>query len=392
MSVTALRRDRADPISFFWFIPTHGDGSYLGSERQQRPAEFPYFKQIAQAVDQLGFEGVLLPTGQSCEDSWITATGLATVTERLKYLVALRPGVVSPAFAARQTAALDRLSNGRLLLNVVVGGNPVELAGDGVFLPHDERYAQADEFLTVWRRLLSGETLDFDGKYYKVQGGRIDFPPVQAPHPPLWFGGSSDAGQEIAAEHTDTYLTWGEPVAGVAEKVERARRKAAARGRRLRFGIRLHFIVRETEDEAWAAADKLISRVSDAQIEAAQKRFAEQMDSVGQRRMAELHGGRRDKLLVGPNLWAGVGLVRTGAGTALVGTPDQVAERLQEYQAVGIDTVIGSGYPHLEEAYRVAELLFPALGIENRLRRLGASVANEFTVGRHGAARAQAAS
>ena len=392
MSVTALRRSGAEPITFFWFIPTHGDGSYLGSERQQRPPEFPYFKQIAQAVDQLGYEGVLLPTGQSCEDSWITATGLATVTERLKFLVALRPGVVSPAFAARQTAALDRLSNGRLLLNVVVGGNPVELAGDGVFLPHDERYGQAAEFLTIWRRLLSGETIDFDGRYYRVEGGRIDFPPVQAPHPPLWFGGSSDAGQEIAAQHVDTYLTWGEPVAGVAEKVERARQKAAARGRKLRFGIRLHFIVRETEDEAWAAADKLISRISDTQIEAAQKRFAEQMDSVGQKRMAELHGGRRDKLVVAPNLWAGVGLVRTGAGTALVGTPEQVAERLREYQAVGIDTVIGSGYPHLEEAYRVAELLFPELGIENRQSRLGHSVANEFTVGQHGKTRLAAAS
>lgn len=384
MSVTTLRRPEADPINFFWFIPTHGDGAYLGSERQQRPAEFPYFKQIAQAVDQLGFQGVLLPTGQSCEDSWITATGLATVTDRLKFLVALRPGVVNPSFAARQTAALDRLSNGRLLLNVVVGGNPVELAGDGVFLAHDERYLQADEFLTVWRRLLAGETVDFDGKYYRVKGGRIDFPPVQAPHPPLWFGGSSDAGQDIAAEHTDVYLTWGEPVAGVAEKVERAREKAASRGRKLRFGIRLHFIVRETEEEAWAAADKLISRVGDAQIEAAQKRFREQMDSVGQQRMAELHGGRRDRLVIAPNLWAGVGLVRTGAGTALVGTPAQVAERLREYQAVGIDTVIGSGYPHLEEAYRVAELLFPELGIEGRRNRLGAAVGNEFSVGEYG--------
>jgi alkanesulfonate monooxygenase len=392
MSVTPLRAPTPDPIRFFWFIPTHGDGSYLGSERQQRPAEFPYFKQIAQAVDQLGYEGVLLPTGQSCEDSWITATGLATVTERLKYLVALRPGVVSPTFAARQTAALDRLSNGRLLLNVVVGGNPVELAGDGVFLAHDERYAQADEFLTIWRRLLSGETLDFEGRHYRVEGGRIDFPPVQAPHPPLWFGGSSEAGQAIAAGHTDVYLTWGEPVAGVAEKVERARAKAAARGRSLRFGIRLHFIVRETEDEAWAAADRLISRVSDAQIEAAQKRFSAQMDSEGQRRMAALHGGRRDRLLVAPNLWAGVGLVRTGAGTALVGTPEQVAERLAEYQAVGIDTVIGSGYPHLEEAYRVAELLFPVLGVAGRGSGLRAAVANEFTVGHHGAARVQAAS
>lgn len=372
------------PITFFWFIPTHGDGSYLGSSAGERQPDFRYFQQIAQAADRLGYEGVLLPTGQNCEEGWITATGLATVTERLKFLVALRPGVTLPSFAARQTAALDRLSNGRLLLNVVVGGNPVELAGDGVFLAHDERYAQAAEFLTIWRGLLSGETVDFAGKHYRIEAGRLDQPPVQRPYPPLFLGGSSEAGQELAAEQCDTYLTWGEPPAAVAQKIAAARARAEARGRTLRYGIRLHFIVRETEEEAWAAADRLISRVSDAQIEAAQARFLKQMDSEGQRRMSELHGGRRDKLLVGPNLWAGLGLVRNGAGTALVGTPEQVAARLGEYQEAGIDLVIGSGYPHLEEAYRVAELLFPALGIESGRRTLGDKVANEFTVGHHG--------
>jgi alkanesulfonate monooxygenase len=384
----AVRR----PLDFFWFIPTHGDGSYLGSERQQRPPDFVYFRQIATAVDALGYEGVLLPTGQSCEDAWITAAGLATATERLKFLVALRPGVVSPSFAARQTAALDRLSDGRLLLNVVVGGNPTELAGDGVFLPHDERYAQAGEFLQIWRRLLSGETVDFEGKYYRMKGGRLDFSSVQAPYPPLYFGGSSDAGQELAAEQVDLYLTWGEPVAAVAEKIATARKRATARGRTLRFGIRLHFIVRETETEAWNAADRLISHVSDAQIANAQRRFLDEMDSVGQRRMSELHGGRRDRLIVGPNLWAGVGLVRGGAGTALVGSPVSVAKRLREYQEAGVDTVIGSGYPHLEEAYRVAELLFPALGIERGRGRARTTIANEFAVGQHGGSRLQAAS
>ncbi len=379
------------PLNFFWFIPTHGDGSYLGSEDRQRPPEFGYFREIAQAVDRLGFPGVLLPTGQNCEDSWITAAGLAAHTERLKFLVALRPGVVSPAFAARQTAALDRLSNGRLLLNVVVGGNPTELAGDGVFLPHDQRYEQAAEFLAIWRGLVSGERVDFSGRHYRVENGRLDLLPAQA-RLPLYFGGSSEAGQELAAEQVDLYLTWGEPPALVAEKIESARRKAATRGRKLRFGIRLHFIVRESEDEAWAAADRLISRVTDVQIENAQARFLKEMDSVGQRRMAELHGGRRDRLVVAPNLWAGVGLVRGGAGTALVGTPDQVAERIREYQAIGIDTVIGSGYPHLEEAYRVAELLFPKFDLGTERTKARRDIANEFSVGFHGAARLQAAS
>jgi alkanesulfonate monooxygenase len=372
-------QNTTDPLNFFWFIPTYGDGTYLGSETQQRPPEFGYLKEIAQAVDRLGFGGVLLPTGQACEESWVTASGLATVTEKLKFLVALRPGVVQPAYAARQTAALDRLSNGRLLLNVVVGGNPVELAGDGVFLPHDQRYEQAAEFLKIWSGLVAGERVDFSGKHYRVEKGRLDFPPVQNP-PPLYFGGSSEAGIDLAAEQCELYLTWGEPLEAVAAKIEAARARAASRGRRLRFGIRLHFIVRETEDEAWAAADKLISRISDEQIEIAYKRFTKEMDSVGQRRMAELHGGRRDKLLVAPNLWAGVGLVRGGAGTALVGTPAQVAERLREYQALGIDTVIGSGYPHLEESYRVAELLFPELGINVARRGVSRAIQNEFGV------------
>lgn len=383
-TVAASSGEAQSPLNFFWFIPTHGDGTYLGTDRLSRRPEFKYFKQVAIAVDQLGFQGVLLPTGQSCEDSWITATGLATATERLKFLVALRPGVTSPAFAARQTVALDRLSNGRLLLNVVVGGNPTELAGDGIFLAHDERYTQGDEFLDIWKRMVSGETVDFEGKYYTVKGARVDFPPVQKPTPPLYFGGSSEAGQDLAGKAVDLYLTWAEPLDQVAEKVESARSKAAAHGRTLRFGMRVHFIVRETEEEAWAAADRLIENISDEQIERAWKRFQNEMDSVGQKRQAALHGGRRDKLVVAPNLWAGVGLVRVGVGTALVGTPRQIAERLREYQAIGIDTIIGSGYPHLEEAYRVAELLFPELGLGGDAQDLRDEIANEFSVGAYG--------
>lgn len=352
------------PLDLFWFIPTSGDGPNLGTQDRHRPAEFRYLREIATAVDRLGFKGVLLPTGRGCEDAWITATALATATERLRFLVALRPGVATPAFFARQAAALDRISQGRLLLNVVVGGDPAELAGDGVFLDHDARYAQAAEFLTIWRRLLAGETVDFDGDFLEVKGGRLSFPPVQRPHPPLWFGGSSDAALDLAADQVETYLTWGEPLEQVAEKIEAARARAAARGRTLRFGLRIHLIVRETEEEAWRVAERLIRDVSDEAIAEAQKKLAEGSDSVGQQRMTALHGGKRDRLLVGPNLWAGIGLVRRGAGTALVGDPQTVAARLREYQALGVETVIASGYPHLEEAYNVAELLFPALGID----------------------------
>lgn len=367
------------PLSMFWFIPTQGDGAYIGSDAGHRPADYPYLEQVAIAVDRLGFEGVLLPTGKGCEESWIVATALATATEKLKFLVALRPGVTSPAFAARQAAALDRISRGRLLLNVVVGGDAAELAGDGVFLDHDARYHQAAEFLTVWRKLLSGERVDFEGEHLKAIGAQLAFPPVQRPHPPLWFGGSSDAAIDIAADHTEVYLTWGEPVEQVAEKIARVRAAAARRGKTLRFGLRIHLIVRETAAEAWAAAERLISKVSDDAIAATQA-MAAKSDSVGQKRMTALHDGKRDNLEIAPNLWAGLGLVRKGAGTALVGDPATVAERLREYQAVGIDTIIASGYPHLEEAFKVAELLFPHLGLGRERSGAHATIGGEFGV------------
>ncbi len=358
-------------LDFLWFLPSSGDGTYLGAASGQRPPDNRYLREVAQAVDRLGYHGVLLPTGLGCEDAWITASSIVTHTERLRFLVALRPGVVSPTESARQAAAFDRLSDGRLLLNVVVGGNPGDLAGDGVFLDHDERYAQAGEFLQIWRRLMAGETVDHAGEHLRVERASLVFPPVQAPYSPLYFGGSSAPARQLAAEQTDLYLTWGEPPAMVEEKLADVRRRAAFAGRRMRFGIRLHFIVRETDEAAWAAADRLISRLPDDVIAAAQRKLTRDSDSEGQARMSALHGGDRTRLEVSPNLWAGVGLVRGGAGTALVGAPQTVAARIAEYRALGIDTIIGSGFPHLEEAYRVAELLFPHLDLSTSPRGAG---------------------
>ncbi|MEJ1934366.1 FMNH2-dependent alkanesulfonate monooxygenase [Nostoc sp. NIES-2111] len=351
-------------MQLLWFIPTHGDGRYLGTATGGRAVNFQYFRQIAQAVDDLGYTGALLPTGRSCEDAWIVASSLLPLTRQMRFLVAIRPGLTSPAVAARMAATFDRLSGGRLLINIVTGGDPVELAGDGLHLSHDRRYELTDEFLTVWRSLASGEQTNFQGEYLDIRDGKLLFPPVQKPHPPLWFGGSSPIAQEIAAKHVDVYLTWGEPPAQVAQKIATVRRLAEAQGRKLRFGIRLHVIVRETETEAWDAANQLIKYVDDDAIAKAQKAYA-RMDSEGQRRMSQLHKGSREALEISPNLWAGVGLVRGGAGTALVGDPDTVAARILEYTELGIETFILSGYPHLEEAYRVAELLFPRLPLNN---------------------------
>jgi alkanesulfonate monooxygenase len=346
--------------NFLWFLPTHGDGRYLGTTVGARPVDLGYLRQVAQAADDLGYFGVLLPTGKSCEDSWLVASALAPLTERLNFLVAVRPGLLSPTLAARMTATLDRLSGGRLLINVVTGGDPAESRADGVFLDHDERYAVTREFLDIYRRLLVGKAVTQLGQRVNVEDAKLVLPPVQEDGPPIYFGGSSSAGIDVAAESVDKYLTWGEPPAEVAKKIATASVAASRKGRRLTFGIRLHVIVRETNEEAWAAADSLIAHLDDKTIAAAQQVFA-RMDSVGQQRMAALHGGRRDRLEISPNLWAGVGLVRGGAGTALVGDPPTVAARIAEYRALGIDTFILSGYPHLEEAYRFAELVFPRL-------------------------------
>lgn len=349
-------------LNVFWFLPTHGDGQYLGTSEGARVVDHGYLTQIAQAADRLGFGGVLIPTGRSCEDSWLVAASLIPATEKLKFLVALRPGIISPTLAARQAATLDRLSNGRALFNLVTGGDEEELAAEGLFLNHAERYEASAEFTHIWRRVLEGETVTFEGKHISVKNASLLHPPVQLPRPPLYFGGSSEAAKELAGEQVELYLTWGEPLAAVKEKIEEVRAKAAKHGRTVRFGIRLHVIVRETTEEAWQAADRLISHLDDETIAKAQAKFAK-TDSVGQHRMAALHGGKRDKLEIAPNLWAGVGLARGGAGTALVGDGPTVAARMQEYADLGIDTFVLSGYPHLEEAYRVGELLFPHLDL-----------------------------
>jgi len=353
-------------MKVLWFIPTHGDGRYLASGNGARATSLAYLKQIAQAVDELGYYGALLPTGRSCDDAWVVASALIPLTQRMKFLVAVRPGLTTPTLAARMAASFDKLSGGRLLINVVAGGDPVELAGDGLFLKHDERYDLTDEYLDIWRRTLAGETVDFEGQHLTVKGAKVLFPGVQEPYPPLYFGGSSEAGHAVAAKHIDVYLSWGEPPEQIGEKIATMRRLAAAQGRTLRFGIRLHVIVRETEAEAWEAANQLIKYVTDEDIEAALKVFA-RFDSAGQHRMTRLHQGSREALEISPNLWAGVGLVRGGAGTALVGSPEIVAQRMQEYAALGIEEFVFSGYPHLEEAYRFAELVFPLLPLERDL-------------------------
>lgn len=354
-------------LTFHWFLPTYGDSRFIvggghgipaGVAGGARPATISYLGQIARSAEQLGFVGALTPTGGWCEDAWLATAMLNEVSESLKFLVAFRPGLMSPTLAAQMGSTFQNMSKGRLLLNIVVGGEAHEQRAYGDFLEKDDRYARADEWLTVVSRLWAGEKVDFDGKYVKVEGATI--PRVPDPLPPFYFGGSSAAAGPVAAKHSDVYLTWGEPLEAVAKKVEWIRGLAAAQGRTVRFGIRLHVIARDTAQAAWAEADRLLEAIDPATIADVQAGLA-RSQSEGQKRMLALHGGRKDNLLVAPNLWAGVGLVRGGAGTALVGSHTEIADRIKEYASIGIDEFVLSGVPHLEEAYWFGEGVLPIL-------------------------------
>jgi alkanesulfonate monooxygenase len=352
---------------FLWYLPSHGDSRDLVggafhrdvNEHRIRPPSIEYLTQVALAAENAGLLGALIPTGAHCEDAWLVAASVAAHTRTLKPLVAFRPGFVLPAVAAQTAASLQRLSGNRLLLNVVTGGSSREQRAFGDFLDHDDRYERTGEFLAVVRAAWRGPGLNHDGKYYRVENGGLVQPLATAPT--IYFGGASAAAERVAAEHADVYLTWGETPPMVRDRIASVRRQAEALGRRIRYGIRLHVITRDTEEEAWLEAKRLLDGIPPGAIDEAQRTLGA-TESVGQARMLSLHGGRGGgvrELEVYPNLWAGVGLVRGGAGTALIGSHGQVAERIAEYESLGIDTFILSAYPNLEEVVRVGEDLLP---------------------------------
>ncbi len=347
-------------VHLHWFVPSFGDEARLGDPSTAVPPSLAHLTSVAQAAEAAGFEAMLVPAGEACHDGWIVAATLAQHTTTIKFLVAFRPGFVNPPVAARMAASLDRLSGGRLLLNVVTGGHPAELAKDGdVDVDHDARYRRTEEFLEVVLRSWHERGWDHDGEFFAVRGGGIAQQPKSTPHPKIYLGGASEPAMRAAARHADVYLMWGEPVERMADRATQAKAMAAELGRTIEVGTRFQVVCRETDEEARVAAEDIVSSIDPAYGERLRS-HADHTDSVGQSRQNELRAVAEGDWL-GPTLWNGFARARLGASVALVGSGPSIKATLDRYVEAGIDTFILSGYRHDHEATRVGRHLMPLL-------------------------------
>ncbi len=347
-----------------WFVPSMGDEARLGDASTRVKPTLDHLIEVARQAEAAGFEAMLVPTGEMCLDGWMVAATLAQHTERIKFLVAFRPGFVTPPVSARMAASLDWLTGGRILLNVVTGGHLHELAKDGDFLrdehgewqavDHDSRYRRTSEFLDVVMRSWHERDWEHSGEFFRVTNGGVAQRSAQRPHPPIYLGGASDAAMETAARYADVYLMWGEPVELMADRAARAKQMAADLGRTIDVGTRFQIVCRETDTGARAAAEEIVGNIADSFREK-MRSHADRTDSVGQARQNALRGAGSDEQgeWLSDVLWNGFARARMGASVALVGSGESIRKELDRFVDAGIDTFILSGYRHDEEAARV---------------------------------------
>jgi alkanesulfonate monooxygenase len=356
LPTASTRVPSADDLDLLWFCQLAADGEFLGAGPHRKPT-LAYLSSLVETAAEMGFSSLLTATNYHAEhDAWTASVATLAQTRGAGLLIAVRPGMFHPAIFAKMAATAASLFPGRVRINIVTGSNPAENAMYGDTESHDTRYARTHEFVHLVRRLWTEPVVDHEGIFYRTTGAVLA--PKPSPTIPIYFGGHSAPAQRIAAELADVYLVWGDTLPSIATRIATMRDAEAAAGRSVRIGLRVHVVVRETEAEAWAAADRLISRIDPA-VRAAFTAASGSADSEGQARQRALASG--SSLVVEDNLWAGVGLARTGVGVAIVGNPEQVEAKLRAYQALGISTFILSGYPHLEECRRFGELVMPQL-------------------------------
>ena len=326
-----------------------------------------FVRDFALAHENSDFDSVLVGYGSSGPDTFSVTSYAASKTERLRFLVAHRPGFVVPTLAARKLATLDQFTAGRVAVHIISGGNDAEQRRDGDWLEHDERYARTDEYLTVMEKVWAGETFDFEGDFYHFKRASSDVLPYQQPHPPVFFGGMSEAAMRVSAKHADIFMMWGEPRAAIKEQMERSTADAAAYGRAPKFSVSFRPILGATEDEAWDKARGYLERIREIRGLGTGGVAPLRSGSVGSQRLMEVAkaGEVHDE-----RLWTAIAetVGATGNTTALVGTAEQVADAILSYYDLGVTTILIRGFDPLNDAIEYGRELIPLIrtGVNER--------------------------
>ena len=348
---------KIDGAEISWFAPLcDGDDDFLGNRNPLYKSSWENTSTIVSTADELGFKNVLCPSSyQVGQDPISFAAGMATITKQINFLVAIRCGELHPPMLARTIASLDHMLKGRLTINIISSDLP------GMKLSSKERYARSREVIQILKQSWTQDQIKFKGKYYQLDLNTRPVQPYQQNGGPLlYFGGYSPDGVDLCAEFCDVYLMWPETEFKLKNLMDVMTLKAASYKRTVKFGLRVHVIVRETEKEARDYADSLISKL-DIKMGTDIRNRAQDSTSLGFARQSQLREEADEKYYVEPNLWTGIGLARSGCGAAIVGNPDQVVAKIEHYIEMGINSFIFSGYPHQKECELFAKLVLPRL-------------------------------
>ena len=340
-----------------WFAPLcDGDDDFLGHRNPNFKSNWENTSTIVKTADRLGFRNVLCPSSyQVGQDTLSFVAGMAPLTEQINLLAAIRCGEVHPPMLARSIATLDHMLKGRLTINIISSDLP------GTQVPSPERYARSREVIEILKQAWTKDRIEFSGKYYQLDLPTAPVKPYQQNGGPLlYFGGYSPDGVDLCAEHCDVYLMWPETEEKLQGLMDNMTQKAAGYNRSVQFGLRVHVIVRATEEEARAYADSLLSKL-DLDLGTDIRNRAQDSASLGVARQSQLREEADEKYYVEPNLWTGIGLARSGCGAAIVGNPDQVVAKLERYMEMGIRSFILSGYPHQQECELFAKHVLPKI-------------------------------
>jgi alkanesulfonate monooxygenase len=355
-------------LEFGWFLPTAGDTTAYGVASAQVAPSLELFDKVTAAAEAAGFEYMLVPVQTACWEAWISSAMMVARSKRIRMLVAARPSYINPVLLAKMVAAFDQLSGGRICINLIAGQSEQENASEGIKWAKEQRYEIMEEEVALLKLLWTQPSVTYEGKFYQLNGAQVRPRPFQKPHPPFYLGGGSQQAWEISAKHSDVHLFWGDTYDRIRANMAVIREMAARHGRedKIGFGMRLQIVCRETEEEAWAFAHNLVGHASEAQKTFVKERFA---TSEANRRVREL-AATGD--VIERNLFTGITKVRPGAGIAVVGTPEQCADTLQDFIDLGCHSFCLSGYLHDEEAERFGKWIMPILRDRNRERMLAA--------------------